>query len=162
MAYPIPLGKYLLLERVAAGGMAEVFKAKAFGVAGFEKLLAIKRLLPGLAADEEFIDMFIDEARIAVCLSHANLVQVYELGKVDGDYYIAMEYVSGVTLQRLTRRLRRSGQLVPLSAVAYIVGSVCEGLDYAHRKTDPAGRPMNVVHRDVSPQNVLLSYEGVT
>ncbi len=95
MTQPIPFGKYLLLERINVGGMAEVFKAKAFGIEGFERVIAIKRILPNMAEDEEFINMFIDEARIAVQLSHANIVPIFELGKLDNQYYIAMEYVAG-------------------------------------------------------------------
>jgi hypothetical protein len=160
MNYPIPFGKYLLLERVNVGGMAEVFKAKAFGVEGFERILAIKRILPNMADDDEFINMFVDEARIAVQLSHANIVQIYELGKFDNQYYIAMEYVAGKDLRFILDHVRKKKELLPLPASAFIVSKICEGLDYAHRKADPTGRPLNVIHRDVSPQNILVSYEG--
>ena len=160
MSYPIPFGKYLLLERVNVGGMAEVFKAKAFGVEGFERILAIKRILPNMADDDEFINMFVDEARIAVQLSHANVVQIYELGKYENQYYIAMEYVAGKDLRSVLDHVRAKKELLPLPASAFIVSKICEGLDYAHRKADPTGRPLNVIHRDVSPQNILVSYEG--
>ncbi|MEO1170901.1 MAG: protein kinase, partial [Myxococcota bacterium] len=100
MAAPITFGKYLLLDRINVGGMAEVFKAKTFGIEGFERIIAIKRILPNMADDEEFINMFVDEARIAVQLSHANIVQIYELGKIENQYYIAMEYVSGKDLRQ--------------------------------------------------------------
>ncbi|MEL6543699.1 MAG: serine/threonine-protein kinase, partial [Myxococcota bacterium] len=160
MAAPITFGKYLLLDRINVGGMAEVFKAKTFGIEGFERIIAIKRILPNMADDEEFINMFVDEARIAVQLSHANIVQIYELGKFENQYYIAMEYVSGKDLRQLLDRYRKKGKVLPVPAAAYITARICEGLDYAHRKKDPAGRQLNVIHRDVSPQNILVSYEG--
>jgi serine/threonine protein kinase len=157
---PVPFGKYLLVDRINVGGMAEVFMAKAFGVEGFERVLAIKRILPNMADDDEFINMFVDEARIAVQLSHANVVQVYELGKFENQYYIAMEYVSGKDLRQILDAFRKRGQTLPFPAAAFIAGKICEGLDYAHRKGDPSGRPLNVIHRDVSPQNILVSFEG--
>lgn len=160
MTQPIPFGKYLLLERINVGGMAEVFKAKAFGIEGFERVIAIKRILPNMAEDEEFINMFIDEARIAVQLSHANIVPIFELGKLDSQYYIAMEYVAGKDLRQTLDRFRKREALMPQAASAYITAKICEGLDYAHRKTDATGRPLNVIHRDVSPQNILLGYDG--
>jgi serine/threonine protein kinase len=160
MSYPTTFGKYLLLERINVGGMAEVFKAKAFGVEGFERILAIKRILPNMADDEEFINMFIDEARIAVQLSHANVVPIYELGKFENQYYIAMEYVPGRDLRQVLDRFRKRDQTLPIPAAAFITSKICEGLDYAHRKADASGRPMNLIHRDVSPQNILVSYEG--
>ena len=160
MNQPTPFGKYLLLERINVGGMAEVFRAKTFGIEGFERTLAIKRILPNMADDEEFINMFIDEARICVQLTHANVVPVFELGRLDNQYYIAMEYVPGRDLRNLLDRLRKNDAHLPVAASAYITSKICEGLDYAHRKTDAGGRPLNVIHRDVSPQNVLLSYEG--
>jgi serine/threonine protein kinase len=155
-----PFGKYYLLERINVGGMAEVFKAKTVGVEGFEKLVAIKRILPSVAEDEEFIKMFIDEAKITSQLSHANLAQTFDLGKIADAYYIAMEYVPGKDLRAVQERLRRRGERIPLAIAAYVVGRVCEGLDYAHRKRDSAGRELNIVHRDVSPQNVIVSFEG--
>ncbi len=160
MDQPVPFGKYLLLDRINIGGMAEVFKAKTFGVDGFQRILAIKRILPNMADDAEFIDMFVDEARIAVQLSHANIVQIYELGKFESQYYIAMEYVSGRDLRQILTRLRQENRMLPLSAAIYIVSRICDGLDYAHKKTDASGRPLGVIHRDVSPQNILLGYEG--
>jgi serine/threonine protein kinase len=158
--YPVRFGKYLLLERINVGGMAEVFKSKTFGVAGFERILAIKRILPSLIEDDEFVRMFIDEARIAVQLNHANIVQIYELGKHGDHYYIAMEYLPSRDLRAILDKMRSAGQLMPIPQAAYVCSKVCEGLDYAHRKRDPAGTPMNIIHRDVSPQNILISYEG--
>ena len=156
----VPFGKYYLLERVNVGGMAEVFKAKTVGVEGFEKLVAIKRILPSVAEDEEFIKMFIDEAKITSQLSHANLAQTFDLGKINDAYYIAMEYVPGKDLRAVQERLKRRGERVPINIATYVIGRVCEGLDYAHRKRDIAGRELHIVHRDVSPQNVIVSFEG--
>ncbi len=158
--YPVKFGKYLLLERVNVGGMAEIFKAKTFGVAGFERILAIKRILPNLVEDDEFIRMFIDEARIAVQLNHPNIAQIYELGKHGEHYYMAMEYLASRDLRTILDRMRGNGQLMPIVQAAYVCKKVAEGLDYAHKKRDVAGNPMHIIHRDVSPQNVLLGYEG--
>ncbi len=160
MKKPIPFGKYLLLERVNVGGMAEVFKAKAFGVEGFERLVAVKRILPSIAEDQEFITMFIDEAKIAVQLTHANIAQIFDLGKVGESFFIAMEYVHGKDLRAIFDRARKRGETVPVPMACYLAMKVNEGLDYAHNKKDPSGRELNLVHRDVSPQNLLLSYDG--
>ncbi|MBI4211301.1 MAG: serine/threonine protein kinase, partial [Deltaproteobacteria bacterium] len=157
---PKQFGKYYLIEKLAVGGMAEIYKAKTFGVDGFEKLLAIKRILPHCSADKEFITMLIDEAKLSVLLSHANIVQVYDLGKVGDDYFIAMEFISGINLRDVMYRSRESGEKLPPDIAVYIISEMCKGLDYAHRKTDPSGQPLGIVHRDVSPQNVLISYEG--
>jgi serine/threonine protein kinase len=157
---PIPFGKYYLLERINVGGMAEVFKAKTVGVEGFERIVALKRILPSIAEDEEFITMFIDEAKIAVQLQHANIAQIFDLGKVDDSYFIALEFVNGKDLRSIFDELRRRGERMPMAAVCYFTMQLCEGLDYAHNKRDAQGRELNLVHRDVSPQNVLLGYEG--
>ena len=160
MKKPIPFGKYLLLERVNVGGMAEVFKAKAFGVEGFERLVAVKRILPSIAEDQEFITMFIDEAKIAVQLTHANVASIFDLGRVADSYFIAMEFVRGKDLRAIFDRVRKRGETVPVPMACYVIMKVCEGLDYAHNKKDSAGRDLHLVHRDVSPQNILLSYDG--
>ena len=160
MNYPSPFGKYLLLERINIGGMAEVFKAKTYGVQGFERFLAIKRILPNMAEDDEFINMFVDEARIAVQLTHAHVVQIYELGKFENQFYIAMEYISGRDMRQVLDKLRKESTTVPVPTTAFVISKICEGLDYAHRRTDPSGRPLNLIHRDVSPQNILVGYEG--
>ena len=117
MQQPIPFGKYLLLERISVGGMAEVFKAKSFGVEGFEKILAIKRILPAMSEDKEFIEMFIDEAKIAGQLSHANICQIFELGRVDDSHFIAMEYVWGKDVLQIQNRFRRMKQIMPFSMI---------------------------------------------
>ena len=140
--------------------MAEVFKAKAFGVEGFEKIVAIKRILPTMSEDDEFIKMFVDEARITVQLHHENIVQVHELGRESGQYYIAMEYVSGRDMRQVLDAMKKRGLTIPVSTAAYIASSVAEGLDYAHHKADANGNNLNLIHRDVSPQNILVSYDG--
>ena len=157
---PVPFGKYYLLERINVGGMAEVFKAKTFGVEGFERLLAVKRILPNIAEDEEFITMFIDEAKIAVQLQHANIAQIFDLGKVDESFFIALEFVHGRDLRSIFDRMRNKGDSLPIAMACYVTMQVCEGLDYAHNKRDAQGRELNLVHRDISPQNVLIGYEG--
>jgi len=157
---PTPFGKYILLERISVGGMAEVFKGRTFGIEGFARYVAIKRILPHLAEDSRFVDMFIDEAKMAVQLNHANIAQVIELGREQNDHFIAMEYVAGKDLLALFHHLRKSRQRMPVHLVAFIGHQVAEGLDYAHRKRGADGRPLGLVHRDVSPQNVLISYDG--
>ncbi|MBK8214282.1 MAG: protein kinase [Myxococcales bacterium] len=161
-----PFGRYRLLERLGKGGMAEVFKAKSFGVEGFEKIVVIKRILPELAESPLFVDMFIHEAKLAVRLSHANIVQVFDLGIAQtgpgdaGSYFMAMELVHGFDVATLLTRTRRLALPLPLETCVYIAGEVAKGLDHAHRRRDEDNVPLGVVHRDVSPQNVLLSYEG--
>jgi serine/threonine protein kinase len=157
---PFPFGKYVLLDRVSVGGMAEVYRAKSFGVAGFEKIIAIKRILPAMVEESEFIDMFIDEAKIAGQLSHSNISSIYELGRVGNAHYIALEYIWGKDLLQIINRFRRMRKHMPPPMVAWIGAKICEGLDYAHRKLDARGNPLHIVHRDMSPQNVLVSYEG--
>src|SRR5437870_7396969 len=158
MRQPVQFGKYLLLDRIAVGGMAEVFAAKAFGAEGFERILAIKKILPTMGEDPELVSMFVDEARIAVQLSHPSIVQVLELGKHDDTLYIAMEYISGRDLRQLLDRFRRRGHPMPIPYACAIAARVCDALDYAHRKVDASGNPLGIVHRDVSPQNVLVSF----
>ncbi|OJH33795.1 serine/threonine-protein kinase [Cystobacter ferrugineus] len=160
MKKPTLFGKYLLLERINVGGMAEVFTAKAFGVEGFERILAIKKILPTMAEDDEFITMFIDEARISVQLNHANIVHIHELGKHEDTYFIAMEYVSGRDLRTILERYRRRKEIMPTAQAVFLASKICEGLDYAHRKKDARGQDLNIIHRDISPQNILISYEG--
>ena len=150
----------MLLDRVSVGGMAEVFKAKSYGVEGFEKVIAIKRILPSMGEDRDFIKMFIDEAKIAGQLAHANICQIFELGRIDGAHFIAMEFIWGKDLLQIQNRLRKFKHPMAPAMAAYVMARVCEGLDYAHRKKDPMGRPLEIVHRDCSPQNILVSYEG--
>ncbi|HEX8537883.1 MAG TPA: protein kinase, partial [Cystobacter sp.] len=157
---PIPFGKYLLLDRINIGGMAEVWRGKMFGAGGFERLVAIKRILPNIAEDDEFISMFIDEAKISVQLNHANIAKIEELGQIQNNYFIAMEYIPGKDMRAIFDRGRKKSEPAPVPLVAYVVSKMCEGLDYAHRKKDGMGRDMNIVHRDISPQNILVSFEG--
>ena len=156
---PEHFGKYQLLEKIATGGMAEVYRARAFGMAGFEKILVIKRVLDHMAKDQEFVEMFIDEARIAVQLQHVNIVQVFDLGEVDGHYFMAMEYVHGLDLSRLLSRSRNLGSY-PIPLALFVAGEMLKALQFAHQQIDDQGRSMQIVHCDVSPQNVLISYAG--
>ena len=154
------LGKYHVLERIAQGGMAEIYKAKTVGIAGFEKILALKRILPTFAREARFIRSFIDEARIAVTLNHRNIVQVFDFGKADGELYLAMELIEGVDLKSALAAASEAGVATPPAVACSILADVAAGLDYAHRKADGEGRPLGIVHCDVSPQNVMLSFEG--
>ncbi len=140
--------------------MAEVFKAKSFGVEGFEKIVAIKRILPSLAEDGDFIEMFIDEAKICGQLNHANICQIFELGQVEDSHFIGMEYVWGKDLLQIQNRFRKQRQMMTPEMAAFIGCKLCEGLDYAHKKKDASGKLLSIIHRDVSPQNVLISYDG--
>jgi len=156
---PVQFGPYLMLERLAIGGMAEVWLAKQRPGTAQEKLVALKRILPSISEDQEFISMFNDEARIAGQLAHANIAQIFDVGKIGQSYYIALEYIPGIDLRTLWDRVRGRGGF-PLAVACHIVARICEGLDYAHRRKDNKGRPLGIVHRDVSPQNVLISYDG--
>ncbi len=153
-------GQYTLLDKIAAGGMAEVWKARMRGVEGFQKTVAIKKILPHMTDNSEFVTMFIDEAKLAAQLSHPNIVHIYDLGKIGRDYYIAMEYVEGKDLRSLMNAGRRKGVRLPMGLALFIAARLSSALDYAHRKRDFEDREMGLVHRDVSPQNVLLSQEG--
>ena len=158
---PEQFGRYLLLDRIDVGGMAEVFRGRIGGVEGFERMVALKRILPGIAADSDFVEMFVDEAKLAVQIQHANVAQTYELGLCNGSYFIAMEYVSGVSLRTMWDRARSRSRLLPIAMSCHIIQKVCEGLDAAHRKRDDrTGEDIGLVHRDVSPQNILVSFEG--
>jgi TonB family protein len=156
----VHFGQYTLLERIAVGGMAEVWKARMRGVEGFQKTVAIKRILPHMTDNAEFIGMFIDEAKLAAQLNHPNIIHIYDLGKIGRDYYIAMEYVEGRDLRSLLNAARRRGMPLPRGLALLIAARLASALDYAHRKRDFDGRELGLVHRDVSPQNVLLTYEG--
>jgi serine/threonine protein kinase len=157
---PIVYGKYQLLKLLARGGMGEVWKARSHGVEGFEKILVIKRILAELSRHQQFVDMFIDEAKVAVALTHANVVQVFDLGLVEGTYFIAMEYVPGFNLATVLRWCKTFDRPMPQELAVYVVSEIAKGLDYAHRRRDAELNPLGIVHRDVSPENVLLSNEG--
>ena len=158
--FPSRFGKYILLDRVASGGMAEVYRAKISGVAEFQRLLAIKCMLPNLVEDEDFIKMFIDEAKLASKLSHSNIVQIYELGRLTERLYIAMELVNGRDLRHIMKTAEKKDLELPVQLIAYILSKAADGLDYAHRFVDVDGTHLHLVHRDVSPQNILVSYDG--
>jgi serine/threonine protein kinase len=157
---PQTFGRYLLLDKVASGGMAEVWRAKLTGEQGFQRIYAIKKILPHVAEDTEFITMFTDEALITSSLQHSNIGQVFEFSKLGDTYYIAMEYISGKDLKTVWSYCRSRKTTLPLELAAYITQKMADGLDYAHRRTDNFGNDAGVVHRDVSPQNVLLSWDG--
>ena len=157
----VSASQYLLLDRIAVGGMAEVYRAKSIGIEGFEKIVAIKRILPRLSADDDFIQMFVEEAKIAGRLRHANIARILELGKIEGTYFIAMEYVFGKDLVQIRTRMDELGQRVPAKMGAWIIANVLSGLDYAHRQRGADGAPLGLIHRDVSPHNVLVSHDGL-
>lgn len=153
-------GKYHLLDKIGSGGMAELFLARQTGLSGFEKVVAIKRILPHLIQSSEFVTMFVNEAKLAALLSHQNIVQIYDLGNIDSAYFIAMEYVMGKDLRTLLSYARSKNLLPSIGDILIITSKICSALDYAHRKKDLNGTDLHLVHRDISPQNILVSYEG--
>uniref|UniRef100_UPI001F56F4F7 serine/threonine-protein kinase n=1 Tax=Anaeromyxobacter oryzisoli TaxID=2925408 RepID=UPI001F56F4F7 len=155
----VPYGRFVLLDRIAIGGMAEVYVAVRRGDPP-GKLYALKRILPTLAEDEGFITMFLDEARLVVQLEHPGIVPIHELGKHGGGYYIAMDYVPGKDLRALLDRCRAAREPLPVPLAAAVAARVADALDHAHRTRDAHGEPLRVVHRDVSPANVLLGFDG--
>jgi serine/threonine protein kinase len=158
---PRQFGKYLLLRRLAAGGMAEIFLALHRSVAGFEKLIVIKRILPSMNTNKAFIDMLLHEARVAATLSHPNVVQTFDVGQVDGTYFIAMEHIHGEDLQAIVRAMKKKDLTeFPLEHTLSIVLGMCSGLAYAHDKRDLDNRPLGIVHRDISPRNIVVSFTG--
>lgn len=163
--FPRRFGKYTLLSHLATGGMADVFLARQLGPGGFQKECVIKRVLPQLAQDpsnQAFVEMFLQEARIAARLSHPNIVHILDFGQIDGDYFLAMEHVDGVTLESVLEKTRAMGQpALPWPIAVRIVSNAAEGLDHAHKAKDSSGNPLLLVHRDVSPSNVMVSWDGV-
>ncbi|HWN70464.1 MAG TPA: protein kinase, partial [Haliangium sp.] len=153
-------GKYHVLGRIARGGMAEIYKVKTVGIAGFEKVQALKRIRPHFASEPRFIRSFIDEARIAAELNHRNIVQVFDFGKAEGELFLAMELIDGVNLRTAIVDAQQHGLPLPVPVACYVLGEIAAGLDYAHRKADQQGQVLGIVHCDVSPQNVMLSREG--
>lgn len=154
--------KYFLLKRIAAGGMAEIFLAKQIGIDGFEKLVVVKRILPELVKQSEYVRMFLDEARTAADLRHPNIVGTFEVGEDHGAYFMVMEYLHGLDLRLVFRKLNQHEEKIPIGIAVGIVMEVCAGLHYAHKKTDLKGKPLGIVHRDISPQNVVLTFDGET
>jgi serine/threonine protein kinase len=159
MQEPIPFGRFLLVERVAIGGMAEVFAAVRPGDPP-GRYYALKRILPTLAEDEELVRMFLDEARLQVQLDHPGIVPVHELGRLEAGYYMAMDYVAGRDLRALVDRGRAAGLRLPVPIAAHVAWRVADALDHAHRRRDVKGGELRVVHRDVSPANVLVGFDG--
>src|SRR5271163_4864036 len=160
---PLPrqFGKYTLLRRLAAGGMAEIFLALHRSVAGFEKLIVIKRILPSMNTNKAFIDMLLNEARVAATLSHPNIVQTFDVGQVEGTYFIAMEHIHGEDIQGIVRAMRKKELAeFPLEHTLGIVLGMCAGLAYAHDKRDLDNRALSIVHRDISPRNIVVSFTG--
>ncbi|MDC0712860.1 protein kinase [Stigmatella sp. ncwal1] len=156
-----PFGRYELVSQLGRGGMAEVYRARLLGEAGVTKPVLIKKVLPEFATDPGFINMFISEARISATLSHGNIAQVYDFGRVGEEYFLAMEFVDGQPLHRVIKRALRSGlPSIPVPIALFIALEICRGLHYAHTRTDAQGRSLGLVHRDISPDNVLISYEG--
>lgn len=153
-------GNYHIVQHIGGGGMAQIYRAKTIGLAGFEKHLALKVINPEYANEQRFIEMLIDEAKITVGLSHINIAQVFDLGQCNGIYYISMEFVDGLDVLELVNGLHGMGRRLPIEAVAYIGRQICNGLHYAHSRKDTKGKPLNIVHRDISPQNILVSRAG--
>ena len=153
-------GKYSLLHKLATGGMGEVWLARQSGPAGFDRFIAVKRLLPNLAENNEFVQMFLDEARLAARLTHPNICQVYEFGREGGSYYLAMEYMHGESLSSMLERSIKERKPLTQPMVALIIQQALEGLHFAHEAKDEHGRPLNLVHRDISPSNIFVTYDG--
>ena len=157
----MPESRYRITERIAAGGMAEVFKGVAESLQGFRKNVAIKRILPNLTKNQKFVTMFLDEARLSLFLQHANIVQVFDIGRADDTYFIVMEFVDGVDLKAILEWRRRIRKRLTVGQTLYMIMEVCKGLAYAHDLVNPeTGRPLGIVHRDFSPANVLISRNG--
>jgi eukaryotic-like serine/threonine-protein kinase len=152
--------RYRVIEKLESGGMAEVFRAESEGLQGFRKQVAIKRVLPHLSEKKKFIAMFLDEARLSAQLSHSNCVQVFDIGVGDNAFFIVMEFVDGANLKSIAESVKKQGKDFPVAAAALIAHEICKGLVYAHELTDQNGMPMNLVHRDMSPPNVLITKFG--
>lgn len=153
-------GKYRLLQKIAVGGMAELYLAKVTGDHGFEKRVAIKKILPHLSDEGNLVKAFIAEAKLAALLQHENIVQIYDFGSIDGEYFIAMEYLFGKDLRKLIRKAKRIDHPLDLENTLYIISRICAGLDYSHKLRDLQGKPLNIIHRDINPQNIFITYEG--
>ena len=160
LSHPMAFGRYLLESKLATGGMGEVFLARMMGPAGFEKKVVIKRMLPHLAESAEFVERFLDEARLVVQLSHGNLVQVFDMGTEQGHYYLAMEYVDGLDLRQVLHMMRNGEGELPVKLVLHVVAELAKGLAYAHSRAGEDGHNLGIVHRDVKPSNVMVSREG--
>src|SRR5262249_52306567 len=153
-------GKYLLLDRIAVGGMAEIFLARQMGPEGFEKTVVLKRIRPHLGDKKSFVRMFLNEAKLAAQLNHPNIIHIHDLGKVGDSYFIAMEYLFGRDMRRVLPKCEQQGIAFPVVYACKIASQVLEGLFYAHQKSDLQGRPLGIVHRDVTPENIFVSFDG--
>ena len=157
---PQKFGKYQLLDKIATGGMADLYRAKVTGDYGFEKQVAIKKILPHLSDEGNLVKAFIDEAKLAALLQHENIVQIYDFGNMNGEYFIAMEYLFGKDLRKLIYKASEKGVSFDLENALYVISRVCAGLDYSHNLKDLQGKPLNIIHRDINPQNIFITYEG--
>ena len=153
-------GKYQILNKIATGGMAEVFKAKITGEKGFEKLVVIKKVLPHLADEDKWIMHFTDEAKLAALLQHENIVHVYDSGRIGDTWYIAMEYLDGMDLKSVLTSGVNQGKPLETEMILHIMKGVCDGLDYAHELKDYQGNHLQIIHRDISPQNIFITFDG--
>ncbi len=152
--------RYRIIEKIDAGGMAEIYRGEAVSLEGFSRTVAIKRILPSMCSDKKFVAMFLDEARLSMKLQHANIVQIFDIGKADDTYFVVMELIEGVNLRRMMQRAIDRGIQIPLGLTCYLTVEIAKALAYAHEKNDEKGKPLGIVHRDVSPPNVLLSRQG--
>lgn len=157
---PVRFGKYLLLDPIAVGGMAELHLARMTADEGFEKLIVVKKILPHLVKEKELVESFIHEARLAALLQHENIIRTYDFGRMKDDFFIAMEFLFGKNLRMICDQARNKNLALGLGNILNIVGRICAGLDYAHKLRDLSGKPLNIVHRDISPPNIFISYDG--
>jgi serine/threonine-protein kinase len=154
------LGSYEIVRKLARGGMAELFLAKTVGPEGFEKLVVLKKILPSHAENPKFVRLFLDEAKLVATLDHPHIAHVYDMGKVDGNYFFAMEYVHGQDVRSTLRRTSRLDRKFPIDHAVHIARNIAAALHYAHQRKRPDGALLDIVHRDVSPSNILISYDG--
>jgi eukaryotic-like serine/threonine-protein kinase len=155
-------GKYTLIRKIGTGGMAEVFLARTTMAQGLQKIVVVKKIHSAYARSKQFVTMFYDEAKMGLGLNHPNIIQTFDYGTVGDSYFLAMEWVEGMDLLKLLQEAAKQRHRIPYGISTYVVQQICKGLDYAHRKTDESGQPLGIVHRDISPQNILLSWEGST
>jgi serine/threonine-protein kinase len=153
-------GKYILIRKLDTGGMADIYLARQEGVEGFQKDIVIKKIRPEISQKQEFVQMFLNEAKLAAMLTHPNICQIFDLGKIGDSYFIAMEYIAGRDMNRIINASAKRGIPFPMEYALKIASNVCEGLYYAHSKVDYNGNPLNIVHRDVTPENIMVSWDG--